>query len=158
MAFLTTEDTTLMNKNMMDNHLGWTSIFGTSSGGNTVGSFEASINQPEPDSPEPFPLTLIIQMEGSIIAALAVVEERIEDALVHDGFNVKATILVKGHQEVNLGSKGQGFSSKEMSELHQASWLETKLNKTGKESWVADPRGTNESFKGIGLKQIIRYE
>lgn len=66
MAFLATEDTTLMSKNMMDNHLGWTSIFGTSSGGNSVGSSdsEASVNQPAPDSPEPeLPLRLISQME-----------------------------------------------------------------------------------------------
>ncbi|KAF1856614.1 hypothetical protein Lal_00038480 [Lupinus albus] len=106
MAFLATEDTTLMSKNMMDNHLGWTSIFGTSSGGNSVGSSdsEASVNQPAPDSPEPeLPLRLISQMEtpqewGSIIAAQAVVEERIEAALVRDGFNAQAAILAKGHQ------------------------------------------------------------
>lgn len=38
---------------MDDPHQGWTSIFGTSSGENSVGSSEASINQPAPHSPEP---------------------------------------------------------------------------------------------------------
>ena len=137
MAFLATEDTTLMTKNMMDNNSGWTSLFGTSSGGNSVGSSAASVNQPAPDSPEPVapevdqpdgsgPLipelanhlipieerqrelahrlsinsickNLTPQEWGSIIAAQAVVEERIEAALVRDGFNAEA-ILAKRHQ------------------------------------------------------------
>lgn len=39
MAFLATEDTTFISQNMMDNHSGWTSFFGTS------GNSEASVNQ-----------------------------------------------------------------------------------------------------------------
>ena len=125
------------------NHRGWTSIFDSSSGGNSIGSSEGSVNQPVPDSPEPVapaapvppeadqpdgggPLipelpNHLIPVEdrmgelghrltingigkkltykewGSIVAAQAVVEERIEAALVHDGFDPE-TIMAKRHQ------------------------------------------------------------
>lgn len=36
-----------------DNTRGWTSIFESSSGGNSIGSSEGSVNQPVPNSPEP---------------------------------------------------------------------------------------------------------
>lgn len=51
--FLATQDTTIIRKYMTDNNSGWTSLLGTSSGGNSVGSSESSVNQPTPDLPEP---------------------------------------------------------------------------------------------------------
>nr|YP_010598283.1 ATP synthase F1 subunit 1 [Psychotria serpens]UIG86783.1 ATP synthase F1 subunit 1 [Psychotria serpens] len=109
---------------MDDNHRGWTSIFESSSGGNSIGSSEGSVNQPVPNSPEPAaPLNPEVdqpdgdrrqelndrlhinsvglsytpeQLEGILETQLKI-ERKIEQALLSDGYS-RETLIAKRHQ------------------------------------------------------------
>lgn len=109
---------------MDDNHGGWTSIFESSSGRNSIGSSEGSVNQPVPNSSEPAaPLNpevdqpagdrrleltdrLHINTVGrsytpeqleSILETQLQIERKMEQALLSDGYS-QEELSAKRHQ------------------------------------------------------------
>ena len=116
-------------KMMMDDHRGWTSIFETSSGRNSIDSSEASVNQPQAPDPAPHepvaPVAPVdpedlsdeirrqelsdrlrinsigrsynLEVQNSIVEKLLLIERKIEQALLSDGYS-KENLLEKRHQ------------------------------------------------------------
>ncbi|CAI9092620.1 OLC1v1027912C1 [Oldenlandia corymbosa var. corymbosa] len=111
----------------MDKTHGWTSILGSSLGGNSIDSSQGSVNQPVPDSPEPVApaaplnpevaqpdedrlqelndrlhinsinLQLTTEQHESILETQLEIEKQIERALLSDGYS-RESLIAKRHQ------------------------------------------------------------